>query len=106
MELEDRKGRTLGIGHPAGFRVEQPLKWLLRSVDDGPSWPTPAGAGVGPLLTVWDRTKGRQNVKAVASLGNFPYYLLSSNAANAGDSVNDTTSEISEAAAMVTANWR
>ena len=34
-----------------------------------------AGAGVGPLLTVWDRTRGKQNVKAVASLGNFPYYL-------------------------------
>ncbi len=31
-----------------------------------------AGAGVGPLLTIWDRTRGRQNVKAVASLGNFP----------------------------------
>lgn len=38
-----------------------------------------AGAGVGPLLTIWDRTLGRQNVKAVASLGNFPYYLLSNN---------------------------
>jgi NitT/TauT family transport system substrate-binding protein len=38
-----------------------------------------AGAGVGPLLTVWDRTRGRQNVKGVASLGNFPYYLVSSN---------------------------
>ena len=38
-----------------------------------------AGAGVGPLLTVWDRTHGRQNVKGVASLGNFPYYLLSNN---------------------------
>ncbi|PLP87055.1 nitrate ABC transporter substrate-binding protein [Pseudomonas sp. FFUP_PS_473] len=38
-----------------------------------------AGAGVGPLLTIWDRTQGRQNVKAVASLGNFPYYLVSSN---------------------------
>ena len=38
-----------------------------------------AGAGVGPLLTIWDRTYGRQNVKAVASLGNFPYYLISSN---------------------------
>ncbi len=36
-----------------------------------------AGAGVGPLLTIWDRTRGRQNVKAVASLGSFPYYLLS-----------------------------
>lgn len=38
-----------------------------------------AGAGVGPLFTIWDRTKGRQNVKAVASLGNFPYYLVSTN---------------------------
>ncbi|MFZ4285844.1 ABC transporter substrate-binding protein [Variovorax sp. HJSM1_2] len=38
-----------------------------------------AGAGVGPLLTIWDRTKGRQDVKGVASLGNFPYYLVSNN---------------------------
>lgn len=38
-----------------------------------------AGAGVGPLLTIWDRTKDRQNVKGVASLGNFPYYLVSNN---------------------------
>ena len=38
-----------------------------------------AGAGVGPLLTLWDRTHGRQNVRGVASLGNFPYYLVSNN---------------------------
>lgn len=38
-----------------------------------------AGAGVGPLLTIWDRTHGKQNVKAVASLGNFPYLLVSNN---------------------------
>lgn len=38
-----------------------------------------AGAGVGPLLTVWDRTRGKQNVKGVASLGNFPYYLVTNN---------------------------
>ncbi|OFA02382.1 ABC transporter substrate-binding protein [Duganella sp. HH101] len=38
-----------------------------------------AGAGVGPLLTIWDRTSGRQNVKGVASLGSFPYYLVSNN---------------------------
>ncbi|KQO16196.1 nitrate ABC transporter substrate-binding protein [Acidovorax sp. Leaf76] len=38
-----------------------------------------AGAGVGPLLTIWDRTKGRQDVKGVASLGNFPYYLVTNN---------------------------
>jgi NitT/TauT family transport system substrate-binding protein len=40
-----------------------------------------AGAGVGPLFTIWDRTHGRQNVKGVASLGNFPYYLVSNNPA-------------------------
>jgi len=38
-----------------------------------------ASAGVGPLLTIWDRTNGKQNVKGVASLGNFPYYLVSNN---------------------------
>ncbi|MTV37506.1 ABC transporter substrate-binding protein [Duganella radicis] len=38
-----------------------------------------AGAGVGPLLTIWDRTHGKQNVKGVASLGSFPYYLVSTN---------------------------
>lgn len=37
------------------------------------------GAGVGPLLTLWDRTRGRQDIKGVASLGNFPYYLVSIN---------------------------
>ncbi|WDZ98509.1 ABC transporter substrate-binding protein [Herbaspirillum sp. WKF16] len=38
-----------------------------------------AGAGVAPLLTVCDRTYGRQNVRGVASLGNFPFYLVSNN---------------------------
>jgi NitT/TauT family transport system substrate-binding protein len=38
-----------------------------------------AGAGVGPLLTIWDRTAGRQNVRGIASLGNFPYYLVTTN---------------------------
>jgi NitT/TauT family transport system substrate-binding protein len=38
-----------------------------------------AAAGVGPLLTIWDRTAGRQNVRGVASLGNFPYYLVTTN---------------------------
>ncbi|MCJ2068945.1 ABC transporter substrate-binding protein [Methylobacterium sp. J-030] len=39
------------------------------------------GAGVGPLFTLWDRTRGRQGVKGVASLGNFPYYLVSNRSA-------------------------
>ncbi|WP_249977970.1 ABC transporter substrate-binding protein [Vreelandella olivaria] len=38
-----------------------------------------AGAGVGPLLTVWDRTQGSQNVKGVASLGEFPNFLITNN---------------------------
>jgi NitT/TauT family transport system substrate-binding protein len=37
------------------------------------------GAGVGPLLTIWDRTHGKQNVRGVASLGNFPNYLVTTN---------------------------
>ncbi|WP_313486531.1 ABC transporter substrate-binding protein [Pseudescherichia sp.] len=40
-----------------------------------------ASAGLPPLLTLWDRTKGRQNVKAIASLGSMPNYLLSNNPA-------------------------
>ncbi|WP_298928975.1 ABC transporter substrate-binding protein [uncultured Ramlibacter sp.] len=36
-------------------------------------------AGVPPLLTLWDRTKGRQNVKAVAALGSLPNYLITNN---------------------------
>lgn len=40
-----------------------------------------AGAGVGPLLTIWDRTVGKQNVRGIASLGNFPYYLVTNNPA-------------------------
>lgn len=38
-------------------------------------------AGVPPMLTMWDRTKGKQNVKAVAALGSLPNYLLSNNPA-------------------------
>lgn len=36
-------------------------------------------AGVPPALVLWDRTQGRQNVKAVATLGSLPNYLISNN---------------------------
>jgi NitT/TauT family transport system substrate-binding protein len=36
-------------------------------------------AGVPPMLTVWDRTYGKQNVKAVAALGSMPNFLLTNN---------------------------
>jgi NitT/TauT family transport system substrate-binding protein len=34
---------------------------------------------VPPMLTLWDRTRGRQNVKAIAALGSLPNYLISNN---------------------------
>ncbi|MGN7773289.1 ABC transporter substrate-binding protein [Phyllobacterium sp. 22552] len=36
-------------------------------------------AGVPPALTMWDRTKGKQDVKLVAALGSLPNYLLTTN---------------------------
>jgi sulfonate transport system substrate-binding protein len=38
----------------------------------------PSG-GVGPLLTIWSKTKGRQDVQGVASLNSMPLYLVSVN---------------------------
>lgn len=38
-----------------------------------------AAAGIGPLLTIWDRTLGKQNVRGIATLGNFPNYLITTN---------------------------
>jgi NitT/TauT family transport system substrate-binding protein len=37
--------------------------------------------GVGPLLTIWDRTKGNVNVKAIAALNNMPLFLNTNNPA-------------------------
>jgi NitT/TauT family transport system substrate-binding protein len=34
-----------------------------------------ASGGVGPLLTIWSKTKGRQDVRAAASLNSMPLYL-------------------------------
>jgi NitT/TauT family transport system substrate-binding protein len=36
-------------------------------------------AGVPPALTMWDRTKGKQDVKLVAALGSLPNYLITTN---------------------------
>ena len=36
-----------------------------------------ASAGIGPVLTIWDRTKGA--VKAIASLGSLPSFLVTNN---------------------------
>ncbi|WAJ28211.1 ABC transporter substrate-binding protein [Antarcticirhabdus aurantiaca] len=79
QKLIQKHGKEAGLDIDAEFirlsggsAVNDAL--LSGSVDIG-------GAGVGPLFTLWDRTKGSQNVKGVASLGNFPYYLVSNNPA-------------------------
>lgn len=77
QQLIEKQGRKLGVDITVerlqlsgGAAVNDAL--LSGAIDI-------AGAGVGPLLTIWDRTNGRQNVKGVASLGSFPYYLVSTN---------------------------
>ncbi|MBP1318021.1 ABC transporter substrate-binding protein [Herbaspirillum sp. WGmk3] len=77
QQLIEKHGKTAGVDIKVewlklsgGSAVNDAL--LSGSVDI-------AGAGVGPLLTIWDRTYGKQNVRGVASLGNFPYYLVSNN---------------------------
>lgn len=38
-----------------------------------------AAAGVGPLLTIWDRTRGAQNVRGIAAAAAFPFALITNN---------------------------
>lgn len=38
-----------------------------------------ASGGVGPLLTIWDKSKGNLNVKGVAALNTMPLYLNTNN---------------------------
>ena len=79
QELIEKQGRRAGLDIKVEFvklsggaAVNEAL--LSGSIDV-------AGAGVGPLLTIWDRTANKQNVRGIASLGNFPYYLTSINPA-------------------------
>lgn len=37
------------------------------------------GAGAGPVIVLWDRTRGSSDVKIVAALGEQPNYLITSN---------------------------
>ena len=79
QQLFEKHGKALGVDVKVEFvklsggaSMNEAL--LSGSIDVG-------GAGVGPVLTLWDRTAGRQNVRAVASLGNLPYQLVTSNPA-------------------------
>ena len=40
-----------------------------------------AGGGVGPMLTIWGKTRGKLGVRALAALNAMPIYLVSSNPA-------------------------
>ncbi len=75
QQLVEKHGKALGVDIEVdvvklsgGANVNDAL--LSGSIDV-------AAAGVGPLLTIWDRTRGRQNVRGIASLGNLPYDLVS-----------------------------
>ncbi|MDM0014682.1 ABC transporter substrate-binding protein [Variovorax sp. J22P168] len=70
-------------GRQQGLAIE--VDWASISGSTGMNEALLAGAvdvvsaGVPPMLTLWDRTRGKQNVKAVAALGSLPNYLLSNN---------------------------
>jgi NitT/TauT family transport system substrate-binding protein len=77
QNLIEKHGKELGIdikvdwtklsGGPAIYDA-----LLSGSVDVG-------AAGVGPVIALWDRTKGSADVKAFAALGEQPNYLVTNN---------------------------
>jgi NitT/TauT family transport system substrate-binding protein len=74
QQLIEKRGKAAGVDIQVEFvklsggaSINDTL--LSGSIDVG-------GAGLGPILTLWDRTFGRQDVRAVASLGNLPYRLV------------------------------
>jgi NitT/TauT family transport system substrate-binding protein len=77
QKLIEKYGKELGLD----IKVE----WNSLSGATGMNEALLAGAldvvsaGLPPALTLWDRTRGRQNVKAIAALGSMPNYLLSNN---------------------------
>jgi len=79
QQLIEKHGKQQG--------VDVQVEWASLSGATGMNEALLAGAidvvsaGVPPMLTLWDRTKGKQNVKAVAALGSLPNYLLSNNPA-------------------------
>lgn len=63
MEVEWTK---LGSGAPMNDAL------LSGSIDIGT-------AGIGPVLTIWDRTRSNANVRAIAALGSLPSFLITRN---------------------------
>ncbi|CNH63230.1 ABC-type taurine transport system%2C periplasmic component [Yersinia frederiksenii] len=79
QQLIEKHGKDQGIDINVDWRTISGATGMNEALLSGAL--DVASAGVPPMLTVWDRTRGRQNVKAIASLGSMPNYLLSNNPA-------------------------
>ncbi|WP_188723523.1 ABC transporter substrate-binding protein [Franconibacter daqui] len=77
QQLIEKQGKKQGLDIKVDWRTLSGATAMNEALLSGAL--DVASAGVPPLLTLWDRTKGRQNVKAIASLGSMPNYLLSNN---------------------------
>ena len=80
--IRDR-GLLAKHGREAGIEVE--IEWVKLSggaaMNDGllsGSIDIASAGGVTPLLTLWDRTRGNLDVRAISASVTMPYYLLSS----------------------------
>lgn len=77
QKLIEKHGKTAGIDIKVewaklsgGAAINDAL--LAGAVDVG-------AAGAGPVIVLWDRTKGTADVKVIAALGEQPNYLITSN---------------------------
>lgn len=79
QHLIEKHGKALGVDINVDWRTLSGATAINEALISGAL--DVASAGVPPMLTVWDRTSGKQNIKAIASLGSMPNYLLSNNPA-------------------------
>jgi NitT/TauT family transport system substrate-binding protein len=79
QHLIEKHGKQLGVDIQVDWRTLSGATAINEALLSGAL--DVASAGVPPMLTVWDRTHGKQEVKAIASLGSMPNYLLSNNPA-------------------------
>ncbi|ADU72155.1 ABC transporter substrate-binding protein [Pantoea sp. At-9b] len=79
QKLIEKHGKEDGLDIKADWRTLSGATGLNEGLLSGSL--DVVAAGVPPALTLWDRTKGKQNVKAIAALGSMPNYLLSNNPA-------------------------
>jgi NitT/TauT family transport system substrate-binding protein len=76
--LIEKQAQKMGIGtlkvnwHTFGSGADMNTALISQTLDL-------ASGGTGPVLQIWDRTKGNLDVKGVAALGSLPLYLNSIN---------------------------